>query len=370
MSANNRRASFELPANQKIGLTFFFGAGAEAGEENFGLAIGVEYNNKTVDQPNGKVVEALRRRFPTVKNSFLKAASVQSELDGLFHSIALINERESLHLDSFSKIFNYYWLCYFAIANDVNRFFGLDRFVDNPSEIMNNLVEYGKIIDEIDVNRAIVERPESYYSCLKEWLVSHNDTYVCLGIGTSNYFRFCEAVSEDVRPCYLNGQLGLFEYPDIFEIKRIKKEPMPNEIFFPFMFGQSYTKPIVDETQIRYFNRFSRHLKRSRFLIVVGYGVNRTDNHINALFAKHIRQTNNTVIFVVENEGEKNNTLEIVNKVKRKRTVRFVFWKRTDGEKKKPKEVLDEVFSIVEEKTRILLEKRKRTKESNPTISE
>ncbi len=109
----------------------------------------------------------------------------------------------------------------------------------------------------------------------------------------------------------LNGQLKLFEIPETLEVIDITQENLPNDkLYFPFIFGQSYTKPIVSHHQIKAFQMMKDTLDESNILVILGYNINEDDNHVNAylrdfICTKHLGRQKK--IIVVTND-EKDTT--------------------------------------------------------------
>ena len=62
---------------------------------------------------------------------------------------------------------------------------------------------------------------EVYVQQIKlDFLEEYKTEIQCSGVITTNYYRFCEVVSE--KTSYLNGQLRLFEYPELLEVADFK----------------------------------------------------------------------------------------------------------------------------------------------------
>ncbi|MEG0276763.1 MAG: hypothetical protein RR630_07030, partial [Coprobacillus sp.] len=73
---------------------------------------------------------------------------------------------------------------------------------------------------------------------------------------------------------------------------------------FPFLLAQSMIKPIIHPYQIKEYHKAIESLENANFLVILGYGLNEDDNHVNALLKGCA--VNCTVIIVVEDEHEKN----------------------------------------------------------------
>ena len=133
----------------------------------------------------------------------------------------------------------------------------------------------------------------TYYNCIVE---SFGDLPI-EGILTSNYFKFSELI--DSRTAYLNGQLCLFEIPETLEVIDIRKRDLPNDrLYFPFIMGQSYTKPIVSRHQIQAFSEMDTILDGADILAIIGYNVNEDDNHINSFLREFLLSSRKKTIIV------------------------------------------------------------------------
>ncbi len=168
------------------------------------------------------------------------------------------------------------------------------------------------------------------------------------GAITTNYFNLCEKVmglcSESV--AYINGQLKNFEFPEILEVRDViefesDSGGFGNEhLFFPFIFGQSFVKPIVHPVQIKEFRKMDWILRQSDCLVVLGYGMNEDDNHLNAYLHDYL--TDERYVIVVQ--GTENDAAE--------RALRYTgnnLITCTVDYKKGNQYVVEEIFKTIEE---------------------
>ena len=51
---------------------------------------------------------------------------------------------------------------------------------------------------------------------------------------------------------------------------------------FPFLFGQSLVKPIINKRQIDEFYELKKVLDTAEILVIFGFNINEDDNHINS----------------------------------------------------------------------------------------
>ena len=264
-------------------------------------------------------------------------------LDGYFHTI--INPQK-YGINNFSKVFNYYWSCYFTIVE------GIIKHLSANSQLSESLLEYTlkvehknialnheKILQNIESFTEVLykNKPEhdtskstlTYYEAISNELKSN--VFECTGVATTNYYPFVEAVGAK-KMLYLNGSLNLLEFPELLEVHdllkceyKLLKNRLDSNIFFPFIFGQSHVKPIVNHHQIKQFYELDNMLKKSDILIILGFNINEDDNHINAFLHDFLMQKNKLIVVVSRNNAkfpeeqakELNNKLnEITNRLK------------------------------------------------------
>lgn len=160
----------------------------------------------------------------------------------------------------------------------------------NPSKYYNEIIEYLKKLDN----------EKSYYTILKKKMNSN------IRVITTNYTPICSVISgiEDDKIAYVHGKLNLFEDPYNLTIYDIKKDTLPNELLFPYIFIQSGVKPIVDKTQIIEYSKMIEFLDNSKELIIVGYQLNPDDNHIVSILKDYLK-SNKIIYFDFDSTGGK-----------------------------------------------------------------
>lgn len=242
-------------------------------------------------------------------------------LDSYFHTIIDPYKYGNV---KFSKIFNYYWACYFTILRDILNFFvknnqnQFEKYLTekseenssdedktlNYSQVLENLHQLTKELYKLDI--ANISPDNCYYKLIKKQLDKHENDLECNCVITTNYYRFCEIVSQNT--IYLNGRLNYFEYPELLEVSDITQDELKKDkMFFPFIFGQSLVKPIINSKQICEFQKLADNLKSTDILVVFGFGINEDDNHINAFLHEYAEQ-GKTMIIVTENKNDKKNS--------------------------------------------------------------
>lgn len=228
---------------------------------------------------------------------------IAGSLDSYFHTIIDPYKYGPI---KFSRIFNYYWACYFTILHDVLKFFiqqGKIEFESyftaegqlNYLMVLRNLQQLTKMLYNINVSD--IAPTDSYYQLIHQELQKHKDKVQCAGVITSNYYKFAEIVYKE--PIYLNGQLNLFEYPELLEVVNIADQEYTDRILFPFVFGQSLVKPIVNPVQTEAFHRFNNLLNGNNsvdILVIIGFNINEDDNHINAFLHQYVQKGKKLIV--------------------------------------------------------------------------
>lgn len=227
--------------------------------------------------------------------------AVGGMLDNYFHTIISPTKYGKYN---FSKIFNYYWFCYFILIENILKFFNNSKirlkYYQNDNldylKIISDINNFTEMLYEIDVS----DCGNTYYQLLKK-AFENNEKFKISAISTTNYFRFCEILDENV--IYLNGKLSNFEFPEMLEVQSaIENEFTKEKIFFPFIFGQSLVKPIINSEQINTFNSFKKSLNTSDILVVFGFNINEDDNHINSFLHEYVANGKQLIV-VGENDS-------------------------------------------------------------------
>lgn len=227
-------------------------------------------------------------------------------LDAYFHTIICPKKYGGVR---FAKIFNYYWSCYFAVAEPVAAYLArhgcaLGDYWDREKglccqKVLENLGDFTRKLYEAKTGQAGGE-PVTYYERLGA-LFDEAEDLACSGVITTNYYKFAECLSPKI--AYLNGQLKWFELPETLTALDLSKADQPAKaVFFPFIFGQSLVKPIVNRLQTEEYARFSRCLDESDLLCVLGFNMNEDDNHINSFL--HDFVADGGTLLIVRPEGE------------------------------------------------------------------
>jgi hypothetical protein len=124
-------------------------------------------------------------------------------------------------------------------------------------------------------------------------------------IGTSNYNNLIEKISKDLDfdiPVvqHLNG--GVTDYYNPYKNSVISESDpdkvSEEQIYVPFVLTQSGLKPLTSvDMSRRYVGLYDEYVACDR-LVVVGYGFNIDDSHINGLFRKLIEETEKAMFWI------------------------------------------------------------------------
>lgn len=263
-----------------------------------------------------EIIEGETEAYDQIKNPFLESLfnddngkityelplSTAGMLDSYFYTITNPVKHGVV---KFSRVFNYYWACYFTIISDVIRCFNNDKFKQYLEK--DGGLKYKKILCEIEeftktlYNCEIPCKENSYYAHIKNNLSKYEKQIECNAVVTTNYYRFVSQITPNT--IYLNGQLNLFEYPEMLEVSDFNNSCIrKGKLFFPFLFGQSYVKPIIHDKQIQVFLKFQECLNRTDVLVILGFSINEDDNHINAYLHEFVKEGKRLIV-VCENEN-------------------------------------------------------------------
>lgn len=117
---------------------------------------------------------------------------------------------------------------------------------------------------------------DGYYNDLKK--LKENFELVC--IGTSNYTNFIYEYVEQEKVIHLNGSID--ERYDPY--KNTIATASYDSFSVPFLFTQSGTKPMTSIKVSLKYTQLYEYYKNSDHIVIIGYGFNIDDGHINGVF--------------------------------------------------------------------------------------
>lgn len=265
--------------------------------KNFAEWFKEDYYNPIVDEqfdPNS-IAKHLKE--------YLEKGAFYSYIDSLFNYL----RSPETYTKECSKVMKLYYNSFLSIAEKLVD----DKFLDQDlgqKEYREYLLK--AINDGVDARIKNNSNEDTYYSIIANAVREHKDCE--FDIITTNYTSFAEKMIPELkdRISYPHGRLELFENLHTKEVKRLD-EFKEGDIIFPFIFIQSGVKPIVAPYQIEQFAKAKNAIEEADTLIVLGYGINKDDDHINAMLRERISR--NAKIVYLEYTGDVSKADRIVN---------------------------------------------------------
>lgn len=164
--------------------------------------------------------------------------------------------------------------------------------------------------------RGININTNGYYHLLKKAV--DDGMFQVSAVATTNYNQFIRTILErDV--VYLNGSTEMWYDPFINQIgKREDLDTSEHHILVPLMFTQSGTKPMTSiEMSIQYVDTYNAW-KESDALVVIGFGFNKDDEHINGIVRTLVDKDNkNLIVLSLDKKSDvSDEKKELVRKLK------------------------------------------------------
>jgi hypothetical protein len=124
-------------------------------------------------------------------------------------------------------------------------------------------------------------------------------------IATTNYNNIIvEKIKEDIT--YLNGSVTQWYDPYLNKID--KKENLEGKFIVPLLFTQSGTKPMTSIYKSCEYVDLYRAWKDADFIVIIGFGFNKDDEHINGIIRTLINEDDKNIIVVDKNTSKKDVT--------------------------------------------------------------
>lgn len=165
----------------------------------------------------------------------------------------------------------------------------VQRYIKEQTKIEESKIENG---------------PGFYHDVIK----IRNRFNICC-VGTTNYNNFITDIFEknridDVGIYHLNGNVK--DYYDPYKnriISDVNDVDYQNQIVVPFIFTQSGVKPLTSITMSQRYVELYEKYKECDAIVIIGYGFNGDDGHINGMFRSLIEEEGKEVhIFHYSNE--------------------------------------------------------------------
>ena len=120
-------------------------------------------------------------------------------------------------------------------------------------------------------------------------------------IATTNYNKIIiEKLKEDIT--YLNGSVAQWYDPYLNKIDT--KENLSGKFIVPLLFTQSGTKPMTSIFKSCEYVDLYRDWKETDYIVIVGFGFNKDDEHINGIIRTLVNDDDKNVIIVDKNASK------------------------------------------------------------------
>ena len=273
---------------------------------------------------------------------FLENAGIYSYVDSLFN---YLRYPEKYHVEC-ARVMRLYFSAYLVIIKPMlETTFGIDSLqkIINKSRSGETVLNRKKwmdiieectsfIVDRVNKNDIIYvednlnnklsnnektndqKNDRVYYK-----MISDNEN-IKPKIITTNYTGFAQRIMSlgDQDIAYIHGKLEWFE--DI-KTKRIgyMNEFEENDCIFPFIFVQSGVKPIVSHKQLIEYSKgvhWICHSSNEEYpvIVILGYGINSDDDHVNDLLLSALEQGKIVIDFVYKLEQKSKVEIEKIYK--------------------------------------------------------
>lgn len=164
------------------------------------------------------------------------------------------------------------WRYLYSPKQDWARFCKMSVFLFTAQRYIRDLAE--KCKDNFD-------KGPGYYHDIKKL----DAVYKRVAVGTANYNIFAEELLGNVY--YLNGCVE-----DMYDpyANSIVDEGYTEHFTVPFMFTQSGIKPVTSIAMSRRYVELYDHMKNADCIVIIGFGFNSDDGHINGIFRSLIEE--------------------------------------------------------------------------------
>ncbi|QGN60027.1 hypothetical protein [Leuconostoc citreum] len=192
-------------------------------------------------------------------------------------------------------------------ANPKNEWAKFSKIVVFLYTVRDYIIEKAQSLDEDN---------DGYYNDIKK--IKADGLFEITTIGTTNYSPFIEKIIEhDIK--FLNGGTNIYYDPYLNSI--VLDDKSNDHFIVPLLFTQSGTKPMTSIDMSEKYVDFYHDLLNSDVIIVIGFGFNSDDEHINGIFRQLINKHDKTIYIVdTDNSSEMNKKNKIQAKLKTETT--------------------------------------------------
>lgn len=210
-------------------------------------------------------------------------------IDEYFHTII---SPKALGPHKFWALITCYWRAYLTLASAILPYMDLQEIMSDPLLAYHEMAEYASAYTDCT----------NYYAEVRKKTPGRD-----INIITTNYTPFCEKISGlgDDKIAQVHGSFKWFERPDTLEVIDITSETDDisrfDGYYFPFIFLQSGTKPIIHSSEIKEWGKAVSFLENSDRLIIVGYRINCDDNHLNGMLREYVLLGKELIYLCIDN---------------------------------------------------------------------
>lgn len=222
--------------------------------------------------------------------------------------------------NNFWKLINYFWSCYMAIMIPL-----LENSLSDERLELFNQNKYKYILDDLQgtIDYIYSENSDDFIQGYRTNNTIYNyykelEKLQPCCVLTTNYTPFIKQFTK-TEPIFLAGELCDFEAPDEFIIDQFKNIG-DKKLVFPYMLTQAPIKPIIHPRQLENYAKALNHLKEIDVLVILGYGLNDNDDHINAMLHDFLCAQQKHIIYcqysTESNNNRKNTHTQILKKLR------------------------------------------------------
>jgi len=256
---------------------------------------------------------------------FLKNIGLYSYYDSLFNYL----RKPDIYPSECASVLKIYYAALISILDGYIEFIG-DRIDPKIEKLYNSWKNPKANITRAEVNTLITEMQNNaleiinsfsvdkmkqlYYSMIKS---IDTNKVACI---TTNYTCLAQSIvglPED-RFAYLHGKLGLFEDLKSKRVSTIDRLEECQDIF-PYMLIPSGVKPIISPYQIEEFHKMIEWSKTAEYFIIIGYGINSDDEHINSILRERLQLKKKIIYFIYDGVNEDKLPTTEISKKRRER---------------------------------------------------
>lgn len=243
------------------------------------------------DNISKEVKRLMNSDDPTEKEELLKnCTSYMGLADARYHTLI---HPKFLGPKLFWSVINCYIRAYLLITGQM---FKSNEVTFDYSEILKNPADtYGKLVEIANKRKD----ENSYYKKVRE--LAPNSLVI-----TTNYTPYAKIITEQ-ETINIHGDFSLFESARELRVYDVKDKEVvlpEKEVLFPYISIQGGVKPIIERKQmITYGHMVSKLSSEINQLVILGYGINSDDNHLNSVIRSFLVEDKKSVVYFDYSDG-------------------------------------------------------------------